>query len=297
MEDLALASEDEIMKQWEGLGYYSRARNMHQAAKSIAKGRNGHFPETYNEILALKGVGPYTAAAIASFAYNLPHAVVDGNVFRVLARYFGIEQPIDTTPGKKLFQDLAQELLVKERAGDYNQAIMDFGATHCTPKTPKCQQCSLSINCSAFQNNQVQTLPVKSKKLIKKERFFYYLVVNQGEDVWINKRTEKDIWQKLYEFPMVEKSQLMTDVTMIKQTSLWEQFIGDASSEIISVSKPFRQVLTHQKIIAFFLEIDLKMQQNIASEAFIRVKRKNLVKFAFPKIIDWYLQDKTLYLI
>lgn len=294
--DLANASEDEVMKNWEGLGYYSRARNMHQAAKFIAKQKAGHFPETYEEILALKGVGPYTAAAIASFAYNLPYAVVDGNVYRVLSRFFGIETPIDTTIGKKTFQHLAQELLDTKHPGDYNQAIMDFGATHCMPKAPNCAHCPLNKKCEAFQKGKVSTLPVKSKKLVKRERFFYYLVINFGEEVLIQKRTGKDIWQKLYEFPLIEKDGFVEEMQAIRNTAIWQNLIGKEDVQISAISKPFKQVLTHQKIIAVFWEIHISDELIVPTEAIIRVKRKNLTKFAFPKIIDWYLQDNSLYL-
>lgn len=294
--DLAAAPEDEIMKNWEGLGYYSRARNMHHAAKFMASKKGGNFPKTYEEILSLKGVGPYTAAAIASFAYNLPYAVVDGNVFRVLSRFFGIGTPIDTTKGKKLFQQLAQVLLDTQQAGVYNQAIMDFGATHCMPQTPKCQSCPLKSKCLALQQGKVKTLPVKSKKLIKKERFFYYLVIQAEEEVLIQKRTQKDIWEKLYQFPLIEKDSFIEEVSMLQKASLWQQFIGKEGFEIKSVSRPFKQVLTHQKIIAVFVEIILSTKFNVPFESFVKVKRKNLFKFAFPKIIDLYLQDNSLYL-
>lgn len=296
VQDLAEAPEDEVMKNWEGLGYYSRARNMHQAAKFIANQKGGHFPDTYEAILALKGVGPYTAAAIASFAYNLPRAVVDGNVYRVLSRFFGIDTPIDSTAGKKQFQELAQSLLDKSKAGDYNQAIMDFGATQCMPKVPNCPHCPLREKCYALQENAISALPVKSKKLAKKERFFYYLVFNKGEDVWIQKRRKKDIWQKLYEFPLIEKEAYIEDVQLIFESEAWEKITVKGKWEIRSISKPFKQVLTHQKIIAIFLDINLSGNLSEASESFIRVKRKNLSKFAFPKIIDWYLQDNSLYL-
>ena len=191
IKDLALAPEDEVMKLWEGLGYYSRARNLHTTAKFISKDLDGIFPKTHKEILALKGVGSYTAAAIASFAYNLPYAVVDGNVYRVLSRYFGIATPIDSTDGKKEFALLAQELLATEKPGAYNQAIMDFGATHCMPKQPKCITCLLNKKCKAFTENRIDILPVKTKKIKKRTRYLNYLIINQGNQVFINKRTGK----------------------------------------------------------------------------------------------------------
>lgn len=295
VKDLANAPEVEVMKLWEGLGYYSRARNLHSAAKFIANDLNGVFPDRYEDILALKGVGPYTAAAIASFAYNLPYAVVDGNVYRVLSRFFGIDEPIDTTRGKKLFSALAQELLTTKKAGVYNQAIMDFGATHCMPKNTKCNNCNLSKKCVAFNDNRVNELPVKSKKIKKRERFFNYLNVQLEENTLITKRTSKDIWQNLYEFPLIESEKLL-DKGELKKSTLWETLFQENQVEIIGKSKVFKQQLTHQKIHACFWKISLKKLDKEDENPFIFVDKKELNKFPFPKIIDWYLQDNSLYL-
>lgn len=294
--DLAHAPEDEVMKLWEGLGYYSRARNMHATAKFIANELKGVFPSTYEEVLALKGVGPYTAAAIASFAYDLPHAVVDGNVFRVLARFFGIDTPSDSTAGKKLFNDLAQQALDTTQPGKYNQAIMDFGATQCTPQLPNCIECPLKEDCYAFLHTMVDKLPVKTKSIIKKERFFYYLIIQSGDQVLLQKRVAKDIWQNLYEFPLIELPNLTTDITVLTTYSSWLQWIGESPYVMTRISKPFRQTLTHQIINAVFLEINLTGGFPVLTSDLVVVERKNWHKFAFPKIIDWYLQDNSLYL-
>ncbi|MFK8007531.1 MAG: A/G-specific adenine glycosylase [Saprospiraceae bacterium] len=291
--DLANATEDEVMKLWEGLGYYSRARNLHFSAKNISKNLNGEFPKTLDEILKLKGVGAYTAAAIASFAYDLPHAVVDGNVYRVLSRYFGIETPIDSTEGKKEFTVLANILLEKKEAAIYNQAIMDFGATQCTPKLTDCKKCFLKKNCQAFQKGKVADLPIKSKKIKKKTRYFNYLVLNAGENVWVQKRNQKDIWQNLYEFPLVETEALLKN-DVLSKNEIWKNLIQDFDYEIKHISTPFRQQLTHRTIIATFLEIDLPTNFSIEKNTYIKVDRKNLSKFAFPKIIDLYLKDNSL---
>ena len=189
IQQLANAPEDELMKLWEGLGYYSRARNLHFSAKYITKDLKGGFPTTYKEILKLKGVGPYTASAVASFAFGLPHAVVDGNVYRVLSRVFGIDTAIDTSLGKKKIDALAHEHLDKQIPGKYNQAILDFGATQCSPKLPSCEDCPLKNQCYAFTNDQVGLYPVKSKKIKRKTRFFNYLVLNNEDTVIIKKRT------------------------------------------------------------------------------------------------------------
>lgn len=288
--DLANAPEDDVMKLWEGLGYYSRARNLHAAAKYIATALDGVFPTDYEGIQKLKGVGPYTAAAIASFAYDLPYAVVDGNVYRVLSRIFGIQTPIDSTPGKKEFASLAQALLDAAQPGAYNQAIMDFGAVHCTPRQPRCESCSLQAQCSAFAENKVQELPVKTKKISKKTRYFDYWVINCDGAIFLRKRSQKDIWQHLYEFPMVESdAPKELDELLSTQSLLSPEYF-------VRGSKPFQQMLTHQKIIARFWEFEVPTTHFIKKEDWMITHRKKLLKFAFPKIIDRYLQDNSLYL-
>jgi A/G-specific adenine glycosylase len=291
--DLANAAEDDVMKLWQGLGYYSRARNLHATAKHIANNLNGVFPKTYEEILLLKGVGEYTAAAIASFAYNLPHAVVDGNVYRVIARMLDIQTPIDTTEGKKLFFSLANEWIDKAQAGKYNQAIMDFGATLCTPKTPNCKSCPFITDCQAFKNKTIDKRPVKSKKLIKKERHFHYLILNYKEKTWISKRSQKDIWQNLYEFPLIELNEKQ-DNSEVKKQELWQSLLSNIDFSITKISKPYFQTLTHRKITATFWEIELSVP--ISAKSFIETDKTNLKQFAFPNIIIQYLQDKSLYL-
>lgn len=295
IQDLANAAEDEVMKLWEGLGYYSRARNLHFTAKYISNELNGIFPKAYDDILKLKGVGTYTAAAISSFAYDLPHAVVDGNVYRVLSRYFGIETPIDSTEGKKLFFALANNLLPNDKAADFNQAIMDFGATHCTPKKPNCSSCLLKNNCIGFGMQKNDILPVKSKKIKKRERFFNYLLINYDKNVFLQKRIEKDIWQDLYQFPMLETDK-MVDAMTLEENGIWNSLLKQAKEKPI-ISKTFKQILTHQKIWAVFYEIEL---QTPISDDFMKelqllmIERKDISNFAFPKVIDLFLKEKTL---
>ena len=293
--DLASAPSDKVMKLWEGLGYYSRARNLHFTAKFIAEELNGVFPKTHGAILGLKGVGPYTAAAIASFAFGLPHAVVDGNVFRVLSRVFGIETPIDTTPGKKQFNQLADDLLAKKVPAVYNQAIMDFGATQCTPSNPDCANCPMQKNCTAFANNLIGVLPIKSKKIKKRDRFFNYLVCKRGDTTILNKRTQKDIWLNLYDFPLVETNALLDESTLTTHEA-FQQILGSTKYTVKKASKPFKQLLTHQKIVAVFWEIELKTALPTNESDFFEVKQKNINNFAFPKIVDLYFKDKSLYL-
>ena len=296
IKDLADASQDEVMRLWQGLGYYSRAKNLHLTAKHIAYDLNGEFPNTYEDILRLKGVGAYTAAAIAAFAYDLPYAVVDGNVYRVLSRYFGIETPIDSTEGKKEFATLANDLIPKNRPADFNQAMMDFGATHCTPRTPNCSTCLMQPNCIGFDTQKNETLPIKSKKIKKTERFFNYLIINCNGFVYLRKRTEKDIWQNLYEFPMIETEKLV-DVLALQQSPFWQNLLGNEADKMPNISKTYKQILTHQRVWAVFYELELNLDLNeklIQENNLIRVEKSNLTKFAFPKIIDLFLKNKIL---
>lgn len=282
---LAEAPEDELLKNWEGLGYYARARNLHAAARYIVRELGEAFPATYEAIRALKGVGDYTAAAIASFAFGLPRAVVDGNVYRVLARRWGVKIPVDSSAGRKYFATLAQALLDPARPGVHNQAMMDFGAICCTPLQPLCMFCPFSTECVALANNQVAEYPVKSKVLARKKRDFFYLVINVGGDVLVRKRTGNDIWKGLWEFPQIEK--------------LPEKlpFVG----EITHISMPFRQQLTHQDVTAVFCEIHLPdealpgaLEHPLLKDC-ERVARKNLKKnIAFPKVIASYLERNVL---
>lgn len=297
--DLAQAPSDEVMKLWEGLGYYSRARNLHATAKYITDDLKGLFPNTYEDILKLKGIGPYTAAAIAAFAYDLPHAVLDGNVYRVLSRFFGIETPIDTTEAKHIFTELAHSVLDPKRPADFNQAIMDFGATHCTPSNPKCGQCPLQAKCSAFLDNKVSILPIKSKKLVRKTRFFNYLVVHEGDLVFIRKRLEKDIWQDLYEFPLIETDDLIDTLLsehFLKQDNDRLDFPFDFNElRFIKKSQPYQQLLTHQKIIAIFWVFEhSKTDKILRGGNFIKIEYEQLCNYAFPKVIDIYLKEKVL---
>ncbi len=282
---LANTPEDELMKLWEGLGYYSRARNLHAAAKYIAYEQNGIFPGSYEGILALKGVGHYTAAAIASFGYGLPHAVLDGNVYRVLARFFGIGSPTDTPAARQQFSAIAQKLLNPDQPAAHNQAIMDFGATCCTPQQPKCTVCPFSSQCRAFLTDKVSELPLRSKALVKKKRQFHYLVIQHKGDIFVRKRSAKDIWRGLWEFPQSENP---------VQVSPFD-------GALVRVSEPFRQLLTHQEVTAIFYEIDLEAEVPAATfqhpllEGCVRTPSKELKKnIAFPKVIDCFLQSNAL---
>jgi len=292
IEKMASASLDEVMKLWQGLGYYSRAKNMHETSIHIVKNLNSEFPNTYNELLKLKGVGNYTAAAIASFAYNEPKAVVDGNVFRVLSRYFGIETPIDSTAGKKEFQKIADEQLDKKAPGIYNQAIMDFGALQCIPKNPSCNTCCFKKTCKAHQNKQVALLPVKAKKLKKRIRYFNYFIIHYKKFFYLQKREEKDIWQNLFQYPLIESDRKSFE-RLAEDYFAIDNFIKTNKYGILKVSKNYKQQLTHQQINARFIEIEVDKPLN-KNLNFIKCKETDLKKFAYPKIIDWFLKDKVL---
>ncbi|MEO6539705.1 MAG: A/G-specific adenine glycosylase [Ferruginibacter sp.] len=291
VEKLARAPEQKIFKLWEGLGYYTRCKNLIATAKFIAKEKQGKFPGTYNEILALKGIGPYTAAAIASFAFNLPYAVVDGNVFRVLARFYGIDTAIDSTAGKKIFTTLAEELVEKKEPGIYNQAIMDFGAVICKPKNPLCEQCPLQARCIAFLQNRINLLPVKLGKLIKKNRWFYYFIVEHSGNIYVRKRGAKDIWENLYEFILWEAQKLLT-VENIKATDLFKEISRKNKMEITAVSAVYRQQLTHQTIHGRF--ICMKAKNSLTLKLYKPVTYKELTKLPFPKFITAYLAENEL---
>lgn len=284
IQDLAQATTDEVMKAWQGLGYYSRARNLHFTAQYIYNELDGIFPDTYEDVIKLKGVGPYTAAAICSFAYGLPYAVVDGNVYRVLSRFFGIDTAIDSTNGKKEFASLAQALIDPLRPGDYNQAVMDFGATQCVPANPNCMDCPLQEECVAFKNKVVDQLPKKEKKIKKQKRFFQFLVVEKAGKVLFEKRGANDIWKGLYQFPLIETKREYDEPTFFSDDA-------DAQWTNVAEAKPImrlKQTLTHQQINACFWLVKLH-EKAPPMKCYDEIIIQNIHKFAVPKIIDLFL--------
>lgn len=280
---LANAHIDEVLRHWQGLGYYARARNLHKAAQIIVNQHSGKFPDTYEGIRALVGVGDYTAAAIASFVFGLPHAVVDGNVYRVLSRFFDIHTPIDSTEGKKAFATLAQSLLPAAQAAIYNQAIMDFGALVCTPKAPDCKNCPLRADCLAFQRQTVAALPKKSKKITKKDRFFSYLVLEFDGGLYLRRRGAGDIWEGLHDFPCIEAENHLK-INEIKASEIWP-----ANAVFEQIIGPLRQQLTHQNVHAQF--ISGRLDAPLADSGYIWVPRAKISDFAAPKIILDYLNQ------
>jgi A/G-specific adenine glycosylase len=284
---LANAKDEAVFKLWEGLGYYSRCRNLIYTARYIAFELGGYFPTNYDDILRLKGVGPYTAAAIASFAFNLPYAVVDGNVFRVLARFFGIDIPTDSTAGKKLFAALAQQLLYQQDPGKYNQAIMDFGATVCKPALPNCNQCVLSNQCVAFQNSQVNVLPIKTKTILRKKRWFYYFIFQHKGTIGIQQRQQKDIWHGLHEFYLIESTAAKQWDEPAIQSWLTNQ-MGINNAQVSYCSSIQTQNLTHQQLSGQFIHIQLnQIPAQLKGLSWVTAAQMNTL--AFPRMITAYM--------
>lgn len=280
---LANAKEDEILNLWQGLGYYSRARNLHTAAKEIQTKHKGKFPKTYDEILSLKGVGAYTASAVSSIAYGLPHAVVDGNVYRVLSRVFKIDEPIDSSTGKKLFNSTAHEVLDKKNPGNHNQALMEIGSLVCSPTSPKCTVCPVNSKCLSFADGTFLDYPVKAKKTKVRNRFFHYLVVTDGKKVVLKKRGPKDIWQGLYDFKLIEKENA-------KQT------VDDEIKILNPISFKrdgnFVHILSHQKIHATFWKLKVKKLTTKKGETL--VKLDELDNYPMPQLLIRYLEQSKL---
>lgn len=285
---LASANDDAVFKTWEGLGYYTRCRNLLFTARYITDELKGKFPDSYEGLIALKGIGPYTAAAISSFAYGLPHAVADGNVFRVLARYFGEAIPVDSVMGKKHFSRLSNELLYKKDSAAFNQAIMDFGATVCKPQIAECQQCIFKSHCKAYDEGTVNKLPVKQKQLNRRKRWFTYFLFRINDTLLVKKRQEKDIWESLWEFYLYETEKEWhwtpeeIDKMLIRQ-------LGIKKFDLLNISKIFTQQLTHQDLQGHFILINLPEIPNALANYF-PANRKDLESLTFPKFINQYLQ-------
>ena len=287
--DLAKADESSVLKMWQGLGYYSRARNLHFSAKLIANEFNGKFPSTYNEIIKLKGIGDYTASAIASICFDEPTAVVDGNVYRVLSRYFGIKTPINSSGGIKEFKSLAQSLIDKNKAGTFNQAIMDFGALHCKPQNPLCDTCPFSDSCFALEKKLTKELPVKEKKIKVRKRYFNFLVIKTKNDRTIlSERKGKGIWQGLYQFPLIESDKTINEEELILSEDFTNLFPSKTTLSLFN-SKETIHKLSHQHLRTQFWIIETKNSPEI------NIKWSEIEKYPVPILIANFLeayQDK-----
>lgn len=285
--DLAAAPESDVLKLWQGLGYYSRSRNLHATAKMVSNEMNGIFPNNYKDLLKLKGVGDYTASAIASICYDQPEAVVDGNVYRVLSRVFGISTAINSTAGQKQFKKLAQLLIDKKQPGTYNQAIMEFGARYCVPQNPNCEECIFKHHCVAFQTKTVDQLPVKIKaKPIKKRYFNYLVVISKNEKTVLQQRLGKGIWHKLYEFPLVETSEEI-NLKMLKASPQFLDFTKNLNIESIILfnEKPIIHKLSHQHLITRFWIIETLVEKG----EFIHISK--IENYAVPVLIENFVAE------
>jgi A/G-specific adenine glycosylase len=286
---LAKADEDKILQLWQGLGYYSRARNLHRAAKAIVNEHKGIFPNDFEQLLKLPGVGPYTAAAIASIAFNLPHAVVDGNVYRVLSRYFGIDTPIDSSAGIKEFQKLADEILPKYQAGAYNQGLMDFGSMVCKPSQPECSTCPIAESCIAVKSDRVSLLPVKKGKIKIRERFLIYLIlVDENGNTLVEKRNTKDIWEGLFQFPLIETDSFQSLEHYFDMAAI-QEFVNTENSKVIKVSAIIKHVLSHQRLFVRFVHLSTLKLPSI--ENFQTIGFEDIHALAMPRAITRYLEQ------
>lgn len=283
---LASAPESEVLKLWQGLGYYSRARNLHTAARQVVTEFHGVFPQSYTELLKLKGVGNYSAAAIASICYNEPIAVVDGNVYRFLGRLLGIATPIDTAAGKKEFMARATELLDRDRPGDFNQAMMEFGSLICTPRNPKCGECPFSETCIAFSQNAVNDYPVKSKKIKSEALHIHYFVIRHRGGVYLQKRSASGIWGNMYEFPSVSSSQPISENKVAEAAAAY----GLSKTEESQKSEPVKHLLTHRKLTIHFLEFE---PEKYAPQSQMKLVREpsELDRLALPKPIERHIAE------
>ncbi len=291
VQSLAAAPDEDVFRLWQGLGYYNRCRNLLATARYVAGELGGTFPNTYHELLQLKGVGAYTAAAIGSFAYGLPTAVLDGNVYRVLSRYFGMELPIDTSEGKKFFQALADELVDVTNSAGYNQAIMDLGAIVCKPLAPNCTDCPVRQKCQARGGNLTDMLPVKSRKITLRKRFFHYLIFTHRGSMWIRKRTGSDIWQNLFEPFLIEQEKGL-DAQELRQERIYRGFFANLPIEPAGTS---RQKLTHQLIEARFFKLELEDKNCVPVTGGQWVYFEDLNRYPFPKTLVSFLEKKLYF--
>jgi A/G-specific adenine glycosylase len=293
---LARASEQDVLRLWQGLGYYTRARNLHQCAKIIAERYRGEFPDGSSELKKLPGIGPYTAAAIASIAFGESIAVVDGNVYRVLARIFGIEKDISTQGGKTYFAEKANELISLTRPDLFNQAMMEFGATHCLPRNPKCDDCIFFNSCVARVRQWQDRLPVKSKIVKIRKRFFYYFVIRQNKKWLMNKREGKDIWRGLFDFYLIERNRSQNPERLFEQD---EQLLAMRGKLLKGgISLPYKHILTHQKLNAWFISVDVPV--SASRRAWFKSKKmklyssKEIDRLPKPELITRYLLERGL---
>jgi A/G-specific adenine glycosylase len=288
VQKLAQANDNDVMKLWQGLGYYNRAANMLKTARILAHDYKSEFPKTYNQLIELKGIGPYTAAAIASFAFNEAHAVVDGNVYRVLSRLFAIDEPINGTKGKKLFAELAQDLLNTDAPATHNQAIMELGAVVCKPKQALCGQCVLRLQCEAYKQNKVYDFPVKEKKRKPVARYLNYLYITDHKgNTYLRQRINDGIWNNLFEFPLVESENEITATDLLHHPKT-KELLNKLPDELVPVFSTKHQ-LTHQTLYAVFWKVSGKQIKPSANKGFVPVSATDIQTFAVPRLLERFL--------
>lgn len=288
---LAEVPQDEVLKLWQGLGYYSRARNLQAAAQMVMSNYNGEFPDTYAEIIKLKGVGKYTAAAIASIAFNEPVAVVDGNVYRVLSRYFGISEPIDTGKGQKLFFDLANELIDIKQPANFNQAMMEFGALFCTPKNPDCNNCIFAASCKAYETKQVAMLPIKSKKTAVKKRYFNYLYFDKPNIAFLQKRVAGDIWANLYEFPLIESEKEIENKTELTALPQYKELTAKQDVKYIRAAFKLTHKLSHRDMHTTFWHVGVTDNFLINNSRIFEIKIDTLHQYGVSRLTERFINE------
>ncbi len=289
---LANAEESEVLKCWQGLGYYSRARNLHASANMISDRFQGVFPSRYEDVLSLKGIGEYTAAAIVSFVWNQPYPVVDGNVFRFLSRLLMIDEPIDTGQGKKLFTGIAGRLMDPSYAGLFNQAMMEFGALQCVPVSPACDVCPFMSKCLAFAASKVSDYPVKQGKTQTQDRYLYYFHIRHQGCTYLNKRQGKGIWQNLYEFPLIESTRPLSYDTLI-HASLFKEWFGQFSGLDLQLKiKGKKHVLSHRVLYADFYEINIIDEKLQPELPFVKMKEEELEAYPVHRLMQFYLEEE-----
>lgn len=289
---LASASEQKVLRLWQGLGYYTRARNLHKAAKEVSIKYKGVFPSTFDELLKLPGIGVYTAAAIASISFGEPVAVVDGNVFRVLARIFGIDKPINSPEGKKHFSSWANQLLDKKQPATFNQAIMEFGALHCTPKNPACSTCTFNTTCIAYKNNLQPVLPRKLASKKSRRRYFYYFVIRKGNSLLMRERKDNDIWKGLFDFYLIEKSRVVKTDQLLKDDRFLKKIKPLAN--VVSASGMYKHILSHQTILAKFITLELIEKPSTVPDNLNFYSLKKVGELPKPVLISRFLSDFRL---
>jgi A/G-specific adenine glycosylase len=284
---LAEATQEEVLKLWQGLGYYTRARNLHDAAREIVTSYKGRFPDNYHAIRSLKGVGDYTAAAISSFAFGLPYPVMDGNVVRVISRFFGITAPCNKAEGKNQIREALDLVFDRKQSAEFNQAIMEFGALQCIPSSPSCTTCIFNDSCVAFEKGKVNELPVKSSKTQVKPRYFHYLIINDKDEIIIKRRGVGDIWQGLYEFPLIETLSAISPDELMQHPD-WKRWKGKRLWKITRIHTGIRHVLSHRILHVTFYEISGRISE--LPPGAIKIKKQELANYAVPVLIEKYLK-------